>query len=411
MLGFAVGHLASSRLPPSRDPGPARLRSVDFLRGIAALAVVCHHANTYAGRRPESGWLAGLYAILEQGHLGVPLFFVISGFCIHLTWCRQHAATGGSALDFGGFWRRRLYRLYPPYFVALCVSMGLLVVAYALGREVPLLELYPEPRPRWMMADFLAHATMLHGVHPVFDRAGGNPPFWTLAREEYFYLLYFPLLACRRRLGLWPSALVVLGLGLAFPLLFDAWVPPASRFWPVIQTSAIVLWIQWCLGMIAVEAYCGLVKLPSWCGAFWMVPVWAGLAFVAPRLWGSLVPLLWGLSFFTLINHCVNREQREKWPKGRLVNWFGGVGVFSYSLYLIHNPVRAIVKRCIGPLASTTHPVVYLFAAAFMALCAYWVAKLFYVLVESRFVRTRTRPSGSARRGPQHSRPGSQDPL
>src|SRR5438128_198415 len=136
----------------ARSSSP-RLESVDFLRGVAALSVVCHHAINFGwGRNMPMGvpWFRALHAVVDRGDLGVPLFFVISGFCIHLRWARARAAGGSSPLELGSFWRRRLHRLYPPYFVALCASMALVVIAYLLGHETPLISRYPEPRPRWM---------------------------------------------------------------------------------------------------------------------------------------------------------------------------------------------------------------------------------------------------------------------
>src|SRR5260221_12858434 len=152
--------------------------------------------------------------------------------------------------------------------------MGLVALAYILGKEVPLVSLYPEPRPRWMVLDFLSHLVMLHGVHPLFDKAGGNPPFWTLAREEYFYIMYFGLLLCRRYVGLLISFSMVVITGILFPLLMSAFLSQDSEWWSVINTSAIVLWVQWCLGMVAVEAYYGLIKLPKWCRSGWMIWGW-----------------------------------------------------------------------------------------------------------------------------------------
>ena len=62
-----------------------RLRSIDFLRGLAALAVAFGHAITaapygFAGVVFEQICLHVMWIAVN----GIPLFFVISGFCIHL---------------------------------------------------------------------------------------------------------------------------------------------------------------------------------------------------------------------------------------------------------------------------------------------------------------------------------------
>jgi peptidoglycan/LPS O-acetylase OafA/YrhL len=365
----------------------SRLESIDCLRGGAALAVVLHHAVRYSKAPPDAPtWFRWVFSVLDLGQLGVPLFFVLSGFCIHLRWAKLYCEGSRRGLDFTAFWRRRLFRLYPPYLAALCISMILVLVAYRVRANVPLVTFYPEPRLKWIALDFFAHLAMLHGLHPIFDRAGGNPPFWTLAREEYFYLMYFPLLAWRRTFGIISSIVLVVILGLAFPPLMSLVIPAGSPWWGVIQSSAIVLWIQWCLGMVAVEAYYGIVRLPRWCSSLWLVPVWAILAYFGGERISMLGPLLWGMTFFTLLNACVGRERADRWPAGGAIGWVSGVGLFSYSLYLVHNPARAVARYLLGPLARTTDPVLFLVNAAVLALAGYMAGMLFFALVEKRFL-------------------------
>lgn len=415
----------------SPSPRSSRLPSLDLLRGVAALAVVCHHALNYGQSTNlpvHVPWFRWLYAVVDRGELGVPLFFVISGFCIHLRWARQYRDTGSFGVGFGAFWRRRIHRLYPPYFVMLCLSMALVVAAWLARRDVPLVAHYPEPRGSWMALDFGVHALMLHGFHPRFDLAGGNPPFWTLAREEYFYAMYFLLLAWRRRWGPFVAGGIAVGLGLAFPALLRPLMRPTSEvegWWLIVRTSALTLWAPWVLGMIAVEAYLGLIRLPRWCSLGRLIPAWAVLAlwsengFALPALatraaagatasWETggihwcvhgvpgVAPALWGLTFFALVNWCVKLERQRRWPDHPVVAWLTRVGVFSYSLYLVHVPVRAVLKQLLGPLAATTSVWGYLLVAAAVTVAGYFAGKVFFLLVERRFLNTPVSPGASA---------------
>src|SRR5262245_59628731 len=89
-------------------PGGARLESIDLLRGCAALAVVMDHAFKHGQFAAiDAAWFQGLRAIVHNGVLGVPLFFVISGFCIHLPWARQAASGSTPRIPFRDFWARR----------------------------------------------------------------------------------------------------------------------------------------------------------------------------------------------------------------------------------------------------------------------------------------------------------------
>lgn len=372
------------------EPIKSRLTSIDFLRGAASLSVLIFHAMIHRPDPPLQDWMIPFHKVILHGFLGVPLFFVISGFCIHLRWAKQYAKSGEKRkLDFTNFWKRRLHRLYPPYFIILCITMGMVLVAYFLHRDVPILTLYPQPRLPWIGIDFVAHVFMLHGLHPVLDEAGGNGVYWTLAREEYFYIMYFGLLAWRRWRGVKSSVFTVMILGLVFPLLMSFVLSPDSRWWAIVKTSAIVLWIQWCLGMLAVEAYYGLVKLPRWCYWWALIPVWGAIALYSEDYFPLLTPVLWGMTFFTLLNCCVRLEQANRWPNYRFVRWMSNVGVFSYSLYLVHNAARMVVKQMLGPIAATTNSWLFILNFLLMAVAGYYAGKLYFILVERRFLNTK----------------------
>ena len=373
-----------------------RLQSIDFLRGLAALAVVAHHAMSYGPALVAPPlWFAAIAAIFAQGLLGVPLFFVISGFCIHLNRAKAAAAKQvAPSLSWQQFWYRRLHRLYPPYLVVLICSMLTVIVAMRAHLNVPLVSAYSTPHWKWMSLDFISHAFMLHGLIPVFDRLGGNPPFWTLAREEYFYLLYAGLCFAMARIGLKLTVASVAIVGIAVGVAGTLLIAPTSPWFGLVASSALALWSQWCLGMVAVEYYYGLCSLPRIVTSWWAIPAWGAIAKFSEHLCQPLSPLLWGLCFFTLVNVVVSRERsKSSFSSNRFTKWITGAGVFSYSLYLVHYPVRAVVKSVMGRFVhvETQNPVLYLIYAAIMGIAGYFTARLFFRMVESRFLNTSTK--------------------
>lgn len=382
-------------MPNANSSLNSRLISIDVLRGCASLGVVLSHSfpHELPYLAQQSPWFGYLGAILSRLILGVPLFFVISGFCIHLRWTRQYAQTGQTKADFIDFWKRRVRRLYPPYFVVLCFCMLMVLVAFSLGRA----RYYPEPRLRWIGFDFAAHLLMLHGFHPFLDLGGGNPPMWTLAREEYFYILYFGLLAWRLRWKLTATVFSVLVLGLAFPFIMRLFLQPNSYYWPTVESSALVLWIQWVLGMVAVEAYYGLIKLPRWCRSGWMIPLWfvagevSNLSTVpSPVLFRFLSVVFYGMTCFTLVNFCINAEATSSWSKRRVTVWLANVGLFSYSLYLVHYPTNMILRELFGFIAAPSNVWIALIGTGIKVVICFYTAKLFFKLVERRFLNTST---------------------
>src|ERR1044072_1165836 len=94
-------------------PTVGRMLTLDAMRGGAALAVVTYHALGVAPQTALSGWQWWLPQItayvVHFAYGGVYLFFVISGFCIHLYWAKTHASgVEKPVIDFLVFWKRRV---------------------------------------------------------------------------------------------------------------------------------------------------------------------------------------------------------------------------------------------------------------------------------------------------------------
>src|SRR5215212_7786574 len=91
---------------------PTRLRGIDALRGIAALGVVLYHAVEQGQKFLPHNFLQypirAVQFASSFAYIGVFLFFVISGFCIHLQWARTKAASSEPEIRFNSFWKRRI---------------------------------------------------------------------------------------------------------------------------------------------------------------------------------------------------------------------------------------------------------------------------------------------------------------
>ena len=108
------------------------------------------------------------------GNFGVAVFFVISGFCIQLSYARSAQA------GFRAFYIRRFFRIYPPYLVAL-LFFAVVFPPTRLGFA-----------KLWDWAQFGSHLLLVHNFDArAFD--GINGAFWSIAVEVQLYLL-FPVL-------------------------------------------------------------------------------------------------------------------------------------------------------------------------------------------------------------------------
>jgi peptidoglycan/LPS O-acetylase OafA/YrhL len=331
-----------SSYPQERTIG--RMLTLDAMRGGAALAVVTYHALGVAPRTALSGWEAWLPQIagfiVHFAFAGIYLFFVISGFCIHLFWAKARAAgVLEPTINFLTFWKRRVRRLYPPYFAAL--ALYLCYLAYKTPVHVTGFYLW----------DVFLHLFMLHNVD-LRTTYTINGAFWTLAIEEQLYLAYFLLLFLRIRYGWSKTLLISFSARVVWLLIARALSASLGVHIPVTEAAA-TNWFIWALGALSVEAALGLIKLPAWC---YKLPA-AGVALGCAMGLAQFLPLVdqkswihdtgwlimhpaWGVGFFILVNYAVAAEQRwrqESRPVPRLIPALAGVGLISYSLYLTHS--------------------------------------------------------------------------
>jgi peptidoglycan/LPS O-acetylase OafA/YrhL len=153
-----------------------RFPLVDSLRAIAALAIVGYHAAFFSGGLDQASFGSRLATNLQ---IGVPIFFLISGFLLYRPLTRARLR-GEPSPRTGAYAWRRFLRIVPAYWVALTLA-GLLGLAVAF-EGTKLLAYYG-------FAQTYSSTTYF----------GGLPQAWTLCVEVTFYA-FLPLwaLALRR---------------------------------------------------------------------------------------------------------------------------------------------------------------------------------------------------------------------
>lgn len=142
-----------------------RIVELDSLRGIAAIMVVFYH---YTSRYFEIFKLPNTaFFKFSFGHLGVELFFMISGFVILMS---LEKVTNGCE-----FLKKRFLRLYPSYWVAVIFTFLVLSIVGLPGRETTIIHT-------------LINLTMLHEFFGIPHVDG---VYWSLSVELSFYVLVF----------------------------------------------------------------------------------------------------------------------------------------------------------------------------------------------------------------------------
>ncbi|MBK6741192.1 MAG: acyltransferase [Haliea sp.] len=161
---------------------------LDLARGLACLWVFFFHVgNLFDGSAPTIAYIASF------GHLGVPMFFVISGYVItHAAESSQHA--NRSPLI---FLRNRFKRIYLTYWASLVVILLLpfvleLLSSFKTGEYVQPESVVARYTPwEWVNVVLLTQVFWAHSSDLASEFAGINTVFWTLAIEFQFYVVVF----------------------------------------------------------------------------------------------------------------------------------------------------------------------------------------------------------------------------
>lgn len=171
----------ASSLRSSRNPGSTREEHViplDGLRGLAVLMVMFGHF--WLRQNPVGSLETWTYTFVQNGWVGVDLFFVLSGFLI--TGILLEAK--GSNHYFRNFYARRILRIFPLYWGFLFVYFVILPRVVSIAPGSPFATA-PGTEP-WF---WLYASNMLSLVRGAVIPPGLNH-FWSLAVEEQFYLIW-----------------------------------------------------------------------------------------------------------------------------------------------------------------------------------------------------------------------------
>jgi peptidoglycan/LPS O-acetylase OafA/YrhL len=297
------------------------------------------------------------------GSAGVPIFFVISGYCIHRSGAARLLANPDFRLDARQFWLRRFVRIYPVLLAALLLTFAADTISLTL---LPVSHKILDIGPR----AFLVNLFSLQGV--AGKTYGSNGALWTLSLEVQFYLLYPLVFALRRRLGL-PAVIA----GIAVINVVSALT--LQRHDIIVFTS---YWFSWILGAWIAEARLqGSRGFPfAWAAA--VVFAVAGCGAFHFGQYGAFQ--LWACAFACFLVKVLARPAGGRGNGGGVfVSVLSKIGEFSYSLYLIHLPLFVLLASLLyrSALQASIWPS---FGFTLAVLPVAWV---FYCLVERPALR------------------------
>ena len=175
-----------------RRPAPIE-HHLEAMRGFAALVVVWSHAIVNHKLLDPGYGVQGIALFLPPSHLAVLLFFVLSGYVIGLS-TKQKLDTRQLI---GRYLKKRLLRIYPIYFVTLCLALAVSTHLYSI---------------KTIVGNFSITQIILTDIVKEHDAS------WSLHYEVLFYLLFIPISFLR--LPALKLAAGCVALGIANRLLF-----------------------------------------------------------------------------------------------------------------------------------------------------------------------------------------------
>jgi peptidoglycan/LPS O-acetylase OafA/YrhL len=304
-----------------------RMTFIDGLRAIAALMVILPHSYGIWDYNSSSDFLSTfMKGYGSYGRLGVPIFFVISGFAIAYS-TRQAKFT---PTWFRYFFLKRFIRLSPTYYFSILVVVLMTLLQRYFGRNA----LASLPSPLQLFTNLLY-------LQNFFSYENINPVFWTICIEIQLYIFY----------GL---------LMLALNFIFRRWLSKISNgiAWSFIFISLLsftrpIVLIGNATGVriasgTGIENY--VVFLPYWFMFSTGVIVWWGIEGVINRnvVWVFIaffwlftaitgeVEVMAATMTATLIYLCGVLNKLHIWLNFKPLQF---LGLVSYSIYIIHVPV------------------------------------------------------------------------
>ena len=307
------------------------LISIDIARAFAALSVFVYHYGIGATLAKYTGFSAFNWLAIPGAKYGVALFFVISGFCIHRSEWKRLQRNPSRSFDTWSYFGRRFRRIYPVYAFALLLSC----LINGLNSNWPDIE------------DISTHALLIQGFSATFFN-GINVVLWTISIEAFFYIIYpvwlkFRLAAGLSRAFLAGTALSLLSCCLSALFLYPYGMPTRWFF--------LSMWGGWLLGALFAETIDGHAAFyKSWRWwllgvAAWTCALWAeAKGFYEGRLLILQFPVriylsAWPLSAIVLLE---NRLADSRSVLRKLIRLVSLIGVSSYSLYLLHEPLISV---------------------------------------------------------------------
>lgn len=366
---------------------------LDGIRGLAAFYVMVGHARWLLWEGFSEGYIKHpeLYNTFEKamvyflslfryGHEAVLLFFVLSGFVIHLRYSKQIKESGNNiTFDYLPYLKRRIKRIYPPLLSALLITY--ILDQIGIRTEFPIYNghtiyhsINENIGSNHSIGTLFGNLGFLMRFHtPVF---GSNGPLWSLAYEWWFYIFYPLILSISKRN-------LIRGI-ITVSLLYA--ITTTIGFHIVLLDKVLTLLPTWWIGTLLADIYTGRISIKF----KYLTPLSIFLFLLPFDIFhlpiAGAMEFMWTLGFAGLFSICFFLQ--EKGYK-TILEYLKPLGDISYSLYVIHMPIVVFMSGWILQ-TSGNQLLPQSFKYVLLGIIVSILAAIFsYFLVEKPFIKKR----------------------
>lgn len=351
---------------------------LDSLRGFAALYVAIGHARWllwegYSGGYTQHPELYNafeklsiyFFSLFKFGHEAVLFFFVLSGFVIHL---KQAKALKLGVLHFNytDYFKKRFFRIYPPFLFAIALTFVLDILGYSLGFTIYTNNTLNSIINHSVLCDIRLENLLTNLVFwktTTTSTFGTNGPLWSLKYEWWFYMIYPFLLILSTKIGYIKTLVLVIVLSLSAIL-----IEPIAYNFPV---NIVGYLLSWWFGVVLADIYTKRIDI----NPILFAPLTLIIVLLFMKIDTAsdiLFDTFWALSFFGLLNFFFYLQ--TKGIRFSFLNRFKWMGDCSYTLYVTHFPILVFINGIVLYYNANQFPITQIFiplATLFCLLFAY----------------------------------------
>ncbi|ASJ72931.1 acyltransferase family protein [Granulosicoccus antarcticus] len=303
-----------------------RLHALQYLRAVAALAVVYSHTVIQVADYQQY--------LTDAGSFGVDIFFVISGFIMIYI-----AKPSDTPVN---FFIHRIRRVAPMYWFFTLLMAAILLAMPSVFKNTVF-----DVKAMFLSLAFIPHWSLAHTTEawPIVA------PGWSLNFEMYFYLIFAVSLFCAQRFRIAFITLVITAVFLIATVLNDGQSAIAEFF-----SKSLVF--EFILGMLLAVAFKRGFRLPP-ATAAWLLLLASCVLLIKlplPRIFE------YGIPSFLVVMACLYVKIGEH-------RWAVLLGDASYALYLSHIFTLGVLRKFVAPHLGTGEMAAYLFVLISLIVC------------------------------------------